>query len=219
MYPHSIQQDTWGRIWFNGHFTKEPELIGYLDPATGQVRTFQVPNTPELRKGAGPIPYDLRIAPDGSVWGTELHGNRIFRFDPESERFETYTMPTPHSGPRRADFDAQGNFWIAEYAANKLARFDPKTKTFREYALPIPDALPYITRVDQKTGTVWIGTGAADALLGFDPRTEKWTVYELPTRGALVRHIDIDPRTGDVWAAYGAAPGVPPKIALLGVGQ
>lgn len=215
MYPHSIQKDARGRIWFNGHFTRDPELIGYLDAATGEVRTFAVPNTPELRAGAGPIPYDLRVAPDGTVWGTELHGNRIFRFDPEREAFTTYTMPTPHSGPRRVDFDAKGVLWIPEYAANRLARFDPATGQFREFPLPVPDALPYVVRVDRRRGTVWIGTGAADAILGFDPRTERFTVHRLPTRGALVRHMDVNPRTGEVWAAYGASPGIPPKIARL----
>lgn len=215
MYPHSIQEDGKGRVWFNGHFTKDPVRIGYLEAATGRVRTFDVPTPPELRAGAGPIPYDLRIAPDGEVWVTELHGNRVIRFSPDSEEFRTYSMPTPHSGPRRVDFDAQGILWIPEYAAGKLARFDPRTEEFSEYPLPIADALPYVVRVDQRSGWVWIGTGAADAILGFDPATERFTVYRLPSRGALIRHLDIDRRTGDLWAAYGAAPGIPPRIVRV----
>jgi virginiamycin B lyase len=164
MYPHSIQKDRSGRIWFNGHFTREPELIGYLDAATGAVRTFEVPNTPELRAGAGPIPYDLRIAPDGSIWGTELHGNRIFRFAPDTETFATWTMPTPHRGPRRVDFDRQGGLWVAEYAGNKLTRFDPKTERFRVYPLPTRGALIRHMDIDPRTGDLWAAYGAAPGI-------------------------------------------------------
>ena len=215
MYPHSIMRDARGRIWFNGHFTKAPELIGSLDAATGAVQTYEVPSTPEVAAGTGPIPYGLRVAPNGMVWGTELKGNRIFGYHPETRKFSVHQMPRPHSGPRRFDIDNAGILWIPEYAGNALSRFDPASGQFREFALPIRDALPYVVRVDRRTGMVWIGTGAADAMLSFDPRTERFEVFPLPTRGALVRHIAIDPRTGVVWGAYGASPGIPPKIVRL----
>lgn len=215
MYPHSIARDSHGRVWFNGHFTRDPERIGHLDPATGAVRTFDVPSTPELRAGAGPIPYDLRLAPDGTVWGSELHGNRIFRFDPATERFAAWTMPQTHSGPRRMDFDAAGTLWIAEYAGNRLTSFDPRAERFTRHALPVPDALPYIARADGRRGVVWVGTGAADAVFRFHPATGRWDTYPLPTRGALVRHLDVDERTGALWAAYGASPGVAPRIVRV----
>jgi virginiamycin B lyase len=215
MYPHSIMRDGRGRIWFNGHFTKAPELIGSLHGVTGAVQTYEVPSTPEIAAGAGPIPYGLRVAPNGIVWGSELKGNRIFGYDPESTQFSVHQMPTSHSGPRRFDIDANGLLWIPEYAGNALTRFDPASGRFRQYPLPMRDALPYVVRVDRRSGTVWIGTGAADAMLSFDPRSERFEVFPLPTRGALVRHLSIDPRTGAVWGAYGASLGIPPKIVRL----
>ena len=48
MYPHSIKRDAQGRIWFNGHFTRDPVTLGYVDGASGEVRTFAVPTPPEL---------------------------------------------------------------------------------------------------------------------------------------------------------------------------
>jgi virginiamycin B lyase len=215
MYPHSIGVDARGRAWFNGHFTKDPEQIGYVDPRTGEVRTFTVPKHPTLADQGGPVPYDLQLAPDGTVWGSELQGNRLFRFDPQSEAFEVFDMPVSWSGPRRFEADQRGALWIPEYASNRLTSFDPATRAFRSFDLPLPDALPYVVRVDRARGRVWIGTGAADAVLRFDPRTERFTVYPLPTRGALVRHMAVDPRTGDLWAAYGASPGIAPKIVRI----
>lgn len=214
MYPHSVMLDREGRAWFNGHFTVRPELIGYVDAARDTVVTHEVPG--KVMPGDGTtIPYGLRVAPDGTIWGTELAGNRLMRFDSESGDSRHYELPAAHSGPRRLDVAADGIVWIPEYAGNRLARFDPATERFTEHELPIPDALPYVVRVDHARGTVWIGTAAADAVLRFDPGSERFDVYRLPTRGALTRHINIDEATGSVWGAYSPGPAVTPRVFHL----
>jgi len=214
MYPHSLGRDGTGRVWFNGHFTKNPELLGSVDPATGTVSTVPVP-TPPMPDGGSTIPYELRVAPDGAVWVSQLAGNRLVRFTPATGRFTFHTLPTPHAGPRCFDFDAEGNVWIPEYAANKLARFDPRSERFKEFEFPLSDALPYVVRVDRARGVVWIATAAADAVARFDPRSGRFTVFPLPTRGALIRHLDIDARTGAVWGAYSPAPARAPRIVRI----
>jgi virginiamycin B lyase len=214
VYGHSVRVDARGRAWFNAHFSRDPELIGYVDPETGAVRTFQVPSTEATRAGAGPIPYGLRIAADGAVWGTELQGNRLIRFLPETERFATWDLPTTASGPRRLEVARDGTVWIPLYGANAIAAFDPRTERFSEVPLPIPDALPYIIR-EGIDGRLWIGTGGADVVLSYFPAQRRFEVHPLPTAGALVRHIDVDRRTGELWIAYGASPGIEPRIAVL----
>ncbi len=220
-YPHSLALGRPGEVWVNGHFTRNPELIGRVDVATRRLETFPVTPHPILAGvPGGPIPYEIRIGPDGRVWGSELMGNRVFVMEPSTGRFRTYQMPVSHSGPRRLDLDRQGRVWIPAYAANELVRLDPATGEFRRYVLPIPDAVPYVVRIDQVTSRIWIGTGAADAIVAFDPAGERFTVYPLPSRGALVRHLAIDPRTHDLWVAYGAAPGpLPSRIARVHVGS
>jgi virginiamycin B lyase len=214
MYPHSIGVSDGGRVWFNGHFTRQPELIGRLD-ADGAVTTDTVPAHPRAAGGFGPIPYELRIAPDGTVWVSELAGNRVFSYDPDADRYRIWDMPTPVSGPRRLDVGPDGIVWIPEYANNALARLDPASGEIQEIPLPVDDATPYVVRVDSRSGDVWIGTGSADAILRYDPGTRAFDVYPLPTRGAMTRHLAIDPRNGDVWAAYGASPGIPSSVARL----
>jgi virginiamycin B lyase len=218
MYPHSIAVSADGAAaWFNGHFTRDPEQIGRLDVASGKVQTFDAPPHPTLAAlPGGPIPYEQRIGPDGTVWMSELQGNRIVSFDPASQRFRTWTLPTPLSGPRRFDVDSNGVLWIPAYSANRLVRLEPRTETFTEFPLPAPDALPYIVRVHPETGQVWIGTAAADQVFRFDPGTGTFAAYPLPTRGATVRHMAIDSRTGHIWLAYGASPALhPARIARL----
>jgi streptogramin lyase len=216
MYPHSLAIGRRGEVWFNGHFTREPELIGSVDAESGKVETKVVPAHPTLGQApGGPIPYEIRVGPDGRVWGSELIGNRIFAYTPETGRFEVYPLPTPHSGPRRFDLDSKGNLWIPAYSANLLVRFDPSTRQFTEIPLPISDAAPYVVRASPRDGALWIGTGAADVLLRYDPAIRRFETYPLQSRGALVRHLAIDPRTGAVWAAYGASPGIPARIARV----
>lgn len=217
MYPHSVAvSPDGGTVWFNGHFTRDPEWIGRLDTRTDSVTTFAVPQHPELAGAGGPVPYEQRLAPDGSVWMSELQGNRIVRLDPAGGRVSTWTLPVPWSGPRRFDVARDGALWIPAYANNQLLRFDPGSGRFTAFDLPVADALPYVARVDPGDGRVWIGTAAADAVFRFDPRAGRFETFPLPTRGATVRHLAVDARTGDVWLAYGASPALhPARVARL----
>jgi streptogramin lyase len=230
VYPHSVALGARdGEAWFNGHFTRAPALIGRvrLSPnggATGRVDSVALTPHPTLAGDpGGPIPYEIRVAPDGVVWTSELHGNRLVAHDPRTRRTWAVAMPEPHSGPRRFDVDAAGVLWVPAYAANALVRYDlrggapdgargdaagdPPRGRFTRVPLPIGDAVPYVARVDRAAGHVWVGTAAADVVLRYTPRTGAWAAFPLPSRGALVRHLAVDPRTGDVWIAYGASPG------------
>jgi virginiamycin B lyase len=216
MYAHSVAVGGDGRAWVNGHFTRAPEIAASVTAASGQVRKYDLPVHPTMGASAGgPVPYEIRAAPDGRLWMSELQGNRLVALDPRSGATSVHDMPTSFSGPRRFDIDRRGVLWIPAYATNELVRFDPASGVFRRFPLPIKDAVPYVVRIDHGTGVVWIGTSAADAVLSFEPRTGGFTVYPLPSQGALVRHLAIDPRTHDVWVAYGAAPGIAARVARI----
>jgi virginiamycin B lyase len=206
VYPHEAAIDSAGRAWFNGHFTREPELVGFVDPAGADSPvTFDVP-VPAMPDGGSNIPYGLRVGPDGTIWMTELIGGRLIGLDPRSGEFRVHPLPEPFSGPRRLDVASDGTVWIPEFTTGRLAAFDPRTARFREYPLPIPDALPYVARVDPRSGAVWVSLAGAGALARFDPERESFHIIPLPTRDGIVRHLSIDPRTGDVWGAYGSFP-------------
>ena len=213
-YPHSIVRDTGGGIWFNGHFSKDPEIIGYLDPSTGEVTTVEVPVS-AMDDGGSNIPYGLRMAPDRSIWMTELVGNRLIHYAPDSGDFDVYDLPTTFSGPRRPDIAPDGTVWIPEYSNNRIARFDPVAETFEEFELPIDDSLPYIVRVHPVTGDIWVATAAADVVYRFTPGSTSFATYRVPTHSALMRHMEMDRATGDVWIAYGNSPAVSPKVLRI----
>ena len=217
MYGHSIGLDAEGAAWTNDHFARNGLRLARvtLGPAPEvSERTGPPFRTPA--RGPSPIPYELRVAPDGKVWTSLLHGNALAVFDPRSGLFASHPMPDPDAGPRRFDIDRDGRLWIPGYVSSALYRLDPGTGSFAKYPLPIRDALPYVVRVHPRTGDLWIGTGAADALFRFDPRRERFTAYPVATRGATMRHLAIDPASGDVWIAYGASPAIhPTRVARL----
>jgi streptogramin lyase len=219
MYPHSIRVDAKRRAWFNGHFTRDPLRFGYVDEETGETRTFEAPKTPMPPEQGSPIPYGLRVAPNGVVWMTELAGNRLVSYNPETGSTMAYTLPAPHSGPRRIDVDATGLVWVPEFAAGKLARFDPTTERFEEYDFPTRDSLPYCVRVDPRRGVVWISQCGTGSIARFDPATRSFAELELPTRRAFIRHLDVDPENGDVWAAYSHSPNFEVRVVRLRVGE
>lgn len=192
------------------------ELIGHVGPYTGPAMLVELPPHPELAAiPGGPIPYELRVAPDGRVWTSELLGNRLIAHVPGTGTFDVFEMPVPHSGPRRFDSDARGSVWIPACADNALVRLDPATRRFTRHALPIADTVPYVARVHEATGRIRVGTSAADAVFAFDPATGGWDTYPLPSRGAIVRHMAFGPRHGDLWLAYGASPGIAARVARL----
>jgi virginiamycin B lyase len=213
VYPHSLAIDGTGRAWFNGHFTKSPELIGWVDSSGVHSVTLQ-PHPTLAADAGGPIPYEIRIAPDGQVWTSELQGNRLVAYAPRTGAQRVFEMPLSHSGPRRFDIDARGIVWIPAYAANALVRLDPTTGDMHSYELPVRDAVPYVVRVHPRTGHVWLATAASDDLFDFDAATSRFVTYRL-ARGALVRHLAFDPRTNDVWLAYGESPGMAARVARL----
>ena len=47
-----------------------------------------MPPHPDL----APIPYELRVGPDGRIWMSELLGNRIVAYTPGARRFEDFIL-------------------------------------------------------------------------------------------------------------------------------
>src|SRR5437763_14525866 len=44
-------------------------------------------------------PHDPAVAPDGSIWYTGQRANVIARFDPATQHFKEYALPTAGSRP------------------------------------------------------------------------------------------------------------------------
>jgi streptogramin lyase len=214
MYPHSIEVDSQGRLWFNDYLSAS-KRIGVMDPKNGNVTIHEIPGE-VLREGEGlPLLYGLQIDAADTVWGTMLAANKLFRFDPKSGDTHVFEMPAENTGPRRPGIGPDGAVWIPEFNTGTLTRFDPQTETFERHALGRSTLGPYDVAVDPRTGHVWVAAALGSALIRFDPATKRRDVFPFPTEPAYPRHIAIHPESGDVWTTYSSMPDAVPKIVRI----
>ncbi len=231
-YPHTLRFDGKGRVWFT---IAASNHLGMFDPETETFRTQRLPagslgqdialrllplilwaaDTFGGASGVGmeggdpdfmPVPYGIDVAPDGSVWFSQLNQHKIGRIDPET--FEVQMVETPFPAPRRLRFDSENGLWIPSFSSGKLARFDVVTREFEEWVLPTAKEgveTPYALHVNRKTDEVWVCGTNSDTLMRFDPKAERFTVYPLPTRVTYTREIDFDEQ-GRVWTSNSNAP-------------
>ena len=214
MYPHSIEIDSAGKIWFNDYLSAS-RRIGSMDPVSGEVKTVRIPGAP-MEPGAGlPLLYGLQVDRGNVLWGTMLAANKIFRFDTASGATETFEMPAANSGPRRPGLAPDGSLWIPEFNTGMLTRFDPVTKHFDRHELGGSTLGPYDVAVDPGSGRVWAAAALGSALIRFDPASGRRDVFPFPTEPAYPRHIAIDSQTGNVWTTYSSMPDATPKIVRI----
>jgi cysteine-rich repeat protein len=195
-YPHTLRFDRQGKIWFT--VTKSNHLARF-DPATDEFTYWDLPEADPAETGLSiPVPYGCDVAPDGTIWWSQLFGQRIGRFDPVTETLRAWRPP--FYGPRRLHAGDDGMVWVPGYGTGVLGRFDPRIERWKQYELPtgLRDAfgtseLPYALNTNWRNGDVWITGSNSDTLIRFQPEDERFTVFPLPTRGSFTREIEFDP--------------------------
>ena len=216
MYPHSIEVDSNGKLWFNDYISAE-QRIGSIDPVSGELDLFKIPSAGLTPTQGLPLLYGLQIDREDVIWGTMLAANKLFSFDSRSADVQLFDMPQLNSGPRRPGIGPDGAIWIPEFNTGMLTRFDPQTKVFTRHDLGMPTFGPYAVAVDQSSGLVWAAASLGSAMVRYDPATDSRDTYPLPTEPAYPRHIAIDATTGDVWTTYSSMPDAEPKIVRIEV--
>ncbi len=71
--------------------------------------------------GRGSQPYGIAADAQGVLWYNEFRANQLVRFDPETEQFTRFALPSPNSEVRHMVRDSQGRIWMALSGANKVA--------------------------------------------------------------------------------------------------
>jgi virginiamycin B lyase len=102
-------------------------------PVGGVFASLGPPDLPAANAHVGP--HSLQVAPDGAVWITLALGNRLARFDPESEEISLVELEEGYY-PHTLRFDPRGRIWYTIAASNHLGMFDPATGEHREMRLP-----------------------------------------------------------------------------------
>jgi virginiamycin B lyase len=82
------------------------------DPASGAWKEWPLP-------GDNPKAYAVYVDDKDKVWASDFTANTLVRFDPETEKFESVTLPGPASDVRQI-LGRPGEVWGAGSALDQL---------------------------------------------------------------------------------------------------
>ena len=181
--PWSAHPDKDGTFWipYYGRANK----IGHLNPMTGEIEEYPVPNM-----GTAAI-HSAVPAPDGSVWLTEQGSDKLGRWDPMTKEITEYQDSV---GKHTVRVDPKtGMIW----STGAMTVFDPKTEKFTH----IPEVPTSYGIALDKDGNAWFTELTPSGKVGkVDAKTLKVTKYTLPTQNGRPRRIEVDDK-GIVWFA------------------
>jgi virginiamycin B lyase len=100
-------------IWYTDY---SRGYLGRLDPATGSVTEWPSPSGPKS------LPYGIAVYRD-VIWYSEsgVRPNTLVRFDPKTQKFQTWVIPGGGGVVRNMMVTRDGNFVLAESGLNMVA--------------------------------------------------------------------------------------------------
>ena len=100
-------------LWYSDY---SRGYLGRFDPATGKASEWPSPGGPQSQ------PYAIRTL-NGILWYSEsaVKPNTIVRFDPKTEKFQTWTIPSGGGVVRNMDITREGNLALACSGVNRVA--------------------------------------------------------------------------------------------------
>ncbi|MEA2624859.1 MAG: hypothetical protein QOD06_904 [Candidatus Binatota bacterium] len=105
--PRRLRFDSKGNLWIPGF---SAGLVARFDLKTREFKTWDLPILP---KGTD-TPYALNVdRRTDTVWICGTNSDTLIRFEPESEKFTIYPMPSRVTYTREIDFDDQGGVWTS----------------------------------------------------------------------------------------------------------
>jgi streptogramin lyase len=202
--PHDEVFDAQGNVWYSDF---NSQFIGKLDPKTGNVLEYPVPQNRFGQIAQGGLQID--IDKEGRIYFGNMSQLQIVRFDPKTGKMETFKLPIPESAigdghltmvdPAFQHVD--GKLWtnvaFATGEAGGTWHVDLATNTWTRVPYPpgSPSARAYDVVADSKNNMYGMHMGN-DKIWKTDGKTLQTVWYDFPTKGAGCRrgHIDSQDR-------------------------
>lgn len=196
--PHDSEMDAQGNVWYADFVSP---YMGKLDPKTGKATEYQIPlHKPTFASGG----LNIAIDKEGRIYEGTMHQSQVVRFDPKTEKMETWIFPHWNAGDARVTMvdpsssSVDGITWVNAYKGGEPAlsyRVDLKTGqwTVVTHAPGSPPASAYDIAADSKNNMYGISIGN-DNVWKTDAKTLKTTFHKIPTPGAGGRRGHVDSR-------------------------
>ncbi|TMA13092.1 MAG: cytochrome C [Deltaproteobacteria bacterium] len=110
--PRRIAITSDDMVWYTDYARG---FLGRLDPATGKVSEWQSPSGPKS------APYGISAISD-IIWYSESEAtpNTVVRFDPKTEKFQSWAIPGGGNIVRNTSVTTDGNFVLANSLVNTV---------------------------------------------------------------------------------------------------
>jgi sugar lactone lactonase YvrE len=105
--PRRLRFDSKGILWVPSF---SAALLAAFDPRSGQYRTWELPIEPRGSESPYALNVDRR---SDTVWICGTTSDTLIRFEPQTERFTVYPLPTRVTYTRDLDFDSAGRIWTS----------------------------------------------------------------------------------------------------------
>ena len=191
--PHDVHGDSSGNIWYTAH--RSP-YIGKLDPRTGVVKEYRVPDTP----GALPGTHRVWVDKDDVVWLSENWSHNLTRFDSKTEQFKQNHIETdsPLNSPGFSNFHIDPEGYVWETINNGVVKIDSRNGEIVKH-FPLKRINATYDNIMSADGRYWSGGQTGTGILALlDTKTgQMWemdtrTPISAPARGGF----DLD---GNAW--------------------
>jgi streptogramin lyase len=186
-----------GKLWYiDPHtFGSGTSILGIYNPADDSTNQFKLPVNGTVT--------GLTIDNNGSLWMPVTQANKVVKFEPASNKFSSYDIPTANAEPVSIMTDSQGNVWLAE-AAGKIAKIEPATAKITEYApqsksqaLGEPTA---IFEDPKNPGTLYISEHTGHRVTAFNTFLGTFHNYPSPNEAGAPFGMTMD-SNGNLWIA------------------
>jgi copper transport protein len=149
------------------------------------------------------VPSGLAMDGNGSLWAPIVQANKVVKFDPASESFSSYDIPTPNAGPVGIASDRSGNIWFAQAGTGSIAKIDPATGKITEYrpksqlqALDEPAAV----LSDPRSSNIYISEHGGHTITAFNSLLGTFREYPTVNEAGLPFGMAMD-GYGNLWFA------------------
>ena len=145
--PYGIDITPDGKVWFTQFNNRR---IGFIDPATEVIETFDTPFYGPRR---------MRADSQGLLWIPSYNSGQFYRFNPADSSFKEYTVPTgPGDMVYALAIDPRDDsVWLCGTNSDSIIHFDPLSERFDVYQLPTRVSFTRELEVDGQ-GNVWTST-------------------------------------------------------------
>jgi virginiamycin B lyase len=176
-------------IWFSGNRNGR---IGKLDPETGKVTTYLMPDK-EVRD-----PHTLVFDKSGNIWFTAQNANYVGHVVTRTGEIHLIKSPTAASRPYGIVVDPKNRPWFVEFGTNKIAMIDAATMKIVEHNLPDSKTHPRRIAVTSD-GILWYGDYTRGMLGRFDPSTGAVKEWPLPSAGMSLPYAMTSDDKDRIW--------------------